>query len=146
MYCAPDDGRVAHESPGPPAVSLGLQFESVQIVQGPSQPIYFVLLTDREDDGRKGMVSNRRTQRCDFRLRVMERRIRGHGGRHCEDFGAAAPALLTAAAYAVPDKYSAAAAEQIMKLGGNAVDAAVAIAFTLAVTYPEAGNIEVAAS
>ncbi|MFT4508578.1 gamma-glutamyltransferase [Caballeronia sp. 15711] len=55
--------------------------------------------------------------------------------------GAAAPAVLTAAAYAVPDKYSAAAAEQIMKLGGNAVDAAVAIAFTLAVTYPEAGNI-----
>jgi gamma-glutamyltranspeptidase/glutathione hydrolase len=55
--------------------------------------------------------------------------------------GAAAPAVLTAAAYAVPDKYSAAAAEQIMKLSGNAVDAAVAIAFTLAVTYPEAGNI-----
>jgi gamma-glutamyltranspeptidase / glutathione hydrolase len=49
--------------------------------------------------------------------------------------------LLTAAAYAVPDKYSAAAAQQIMKMGGNAVDAAVAIAFTLAVTYPEAGNI-----
>jgi gamma-glutamyltranspeptidase / glutathione hydrolase len=55
--------------------------------------------------------------------------------------GAAAPAALTAAAYAVPDKYSADAAEQIMKMGGNAVDAAVAIAFTLAVTFPEAGNI-----
>lgn len=49
--------------------------------------------------------------------------------------------VLTAAAYAVPDKFSAAATEQIMKEGGNAVDAAVAIAFALAVTYPEAGNI-----
>ncbi|BEU25176.1 gamma-glutamyltransferase [Paraburkholderia sp. 22B1P] len=49
--------------------------------------------------------------------------------------------VLTASAVAVADKYSADAAEQIFKEGGNAVDAAVAIAFTLAVTYPEAGNI-----
>ncbi|MEX3899916.1 gamma-glutamyltransferase [Paraburkholderia sp. BR10954] len=54
---------------------------------------------------------------------------------------AARPAVLTASAIAVADKYSADAAEQIFKEGGNAVDAAVAIAFTLAVTYPEAGNI-----
>ncbi|MFM0033560.1 gamma-glutamyltransferase [Paraburkholderia strydomiana] len=53
----------------------------------------------------------------------------------------AQPAILTASAIAVADKYSADAAEQIFKQGGNAVDAAVAIAFTLAVTYPEAGNI-----
>src|ERR1700730_3581173 len=53
----------------------------------------------------------------------------------------AQPAILTASAIAVADKYSADAAEQIFKEGGNAVDAAVAIAFTLAVTYPEAGNI-----
>src|SRR5258708_32570976 len=53
----------------------------------------------------------------------------------------AQPAVLTASAIAVADKYSADAAEQIFKEGGNAVDAAVAIAFTLAVTYPEAGNI-----
>lgn len=51
------------------------------------------------------------------------------------------PALLTSSAVAVADKYSADAAEQIFKEGGNAIDAAVAIAFTLAVTYPEAGNI-----
>ena len=51
------------------------------------------------------------------------------------------PAILTSSAVAVADKYSADAAERIFKEGGNAIDAAVAIAFTLAVTYPEAGNI-----
>ncbi|AJX34212.1 gamma-glutamyltransferase [Burkholderia oklahomensis] len=49
--------------------------------------------------------------------------------------------VLDGSAVAVADKYSADAAEQIFKEGGNAIDAAVAIAFTLAVTYPEAGNI-----
>lgn len=45
------------------------------------------------------------------------------------------------AAVAMPDSYSAAVAENIIRSGGNAVDAAVAAAFVLAVTYPEAGNI-----
>ena len=49
--------------------------------------------------------------------------------------------VLTASAVAVADRYAADAAEQIFKEGGNAVDAGVAIAFSLAVTYPEAGNI-----
>ncbi len=53
----------------------------------------------------------------------------------------AQPAVLTASAVAVADKFAADSAEQIFKEGGNAVDAAVAIAFTLAVTYPEAGNL-----
>jgi gamma-glutamyltranspeptidase / glutathione hydrolase len=51
------------------------------------------------------------------------------------------PPVLTASAVAVADQYAADTAEQIFKLGGNAVDAAVAIAFSLAVTYPEAGNL-----
>lgn len=44
-------------------------------------------------------------------------------------------------AIAMPDRYSAAVAEEILDDGGNAVDAAIAAAFVLAVTYPEAGNI-----
>ncbi|MFL9901456.1 gamma-glutamyltransferase [Paraburkholderia fungorum] len=50
-------------------------------------------------------------------------------------------AVLDASAVAVPDRYSADTAQQIFAAGGNAVDAAVAIAFTLAVTYPDAGNL-----
>ncbi|MGH8779280.1 gamma-glutamyltransferase [Paraburkholderia sp.] len=50
-------------------------------------------------------------------------------------------AVLDASAVAVPDRYSADTAQQIFTEGGNAVDAAVAIAFTLAVTYPDAGNL-----
>lgn len=45
------------------------------------------------------------------------------------------------AAVAMPDRFSAAAAEQVLRDGGNAVDAAVTAAFVLAVTFPEAGNI-----
>ena len=48
---------------------------------------------------------------------------------------------LNAAAVASPDRYGALAAQSILREGGNAVDAAVATAFTLAVSYPEAGNI-----
>ncbi|MEA3082314.1 MAG: gamma-glutamyltranspeptidase / glutathione hydrolase [Paraburkholderia sp.] len=50
-------------------------------------------------------------------------------------------AVLDASAVAVPDRYSADTAQQIFAAGGNAVDAAVAIAFTLAVTSPDAGNL-----
>lgn len=48
---------------------------------------------------------------------------------------------LSAGAVASPDRYGAEVAANVLQSGGNAVDAAIATAFTLAVTYPEAGNI-----
>lgn len=45
------------------------------------------------------------------------------------------------AAVAMPDKHSAQVAKAVLQKGGNAVDAAVAAGFVLAVTYPEAGNL-----
>jgi gamma-glutamyltranspeptidase/glutathione hydrolase len=45
------------------------------------------------------------------------------------------------AAIAMPDTFSAEVASQVLAAGGNAVDAAIAVDFTLAVTEPEAGNI-----
>jgi gamma-glutamyltranspeptidase/glutathione hydrolase len=44
-------------------------------------------------------------------------------------------------AVAMPDSYSANIAATILQQGGNAIDAAIAAQFVLAVTLPEAGNI-----
>ena len=54
---------------------------------------------------------------------------------------AMAASRLSAGAVASPDIYGALAAKDVLQHGGNAVDAAVATAFALAVTYPEAGNL-----
>jgi gamma-glutamyltranspeptidase/glutathione hydrolase len=51
------------------------------------------------------------------------------------------PPTTAAGAVAMPDSYSAQVASDVLISGGNAVDAAVAAAFVLAVTYPEAGNL-----
>jgi len=50
-------------------------------------------------------------------------------------------AELRKAAVAMPDRYGAEVAEQILKAGGNAVDAGIAAGLALAVSYPEAGNV-----
>ena len=51
------------------------------------------------------------------------------------------PVARENAAVAMPDRYGAEVAENILAAGGNAVDAGIAAGFALAVTYPEAGNI-----
>jgi len=53
---------------------------------------------------------------------------------------AAAVAALQAA-IAIPDPYAADIAEDILRHGGNAVDAAIATGLAMAVTYIDAGNI-----
>jgi len=54
---------------------------------------------------------------------------------------ATSPPVLSGGAVAAPDRFGAEAAREVLKAGGNAVDAAVAAGFALAVTYPEAGNL-----
>jgi gamma-glutamyltranspeptidase/glutathione hydrolase len=51
------------------------------------------------------------------------------------------PPSVKQAAVAMPDSYSADIAQAILQKGGNAIDAAIAAQFVLAVTLPEAGNI-----
>jgi gamma-glutamyltranspeptidase/glutathione hydrolase len=67
--------------------------------------------------------------------------VAGLGMAPAAVFAKTPQAVLRANAVAVPDRYAADTAQQIFAAGGNAIDAGVAIAFSLAVTYPEAGNL-----
>lgn len=49
--------------------------------------------------------------------------------------------IAATAAISVSDRFTANAVEQVLKDGGNAVDAVIAGVFVQAVTFPEAGNI-----
>ncbi len=51
------------------------------------------------------------------------------------------PVVARSGMVATENKYATQAGLQVLKEGGNAVDAAVTIGFTLAVTYPRAGNL-----
>jgi len=54
---------------------------------------------------------------------------------------ASVPTTISTAAIAMPDSQSAQVAADVLNAGGNAVDAAIAAGFALAVSEPEAGNI-----
>ena len=51
------------------------------------------------------------------------------------------PVVAKSGMVATENKYATQAGLQVLKEGGNAVDAAVTIGFTLAVTFPRAGNL-----
>jgi len=64
-----------------------------------------------------------------------------HAPNTAADNGSDTEVGLSQQAVAMPDSYSANAAMQVLQEGGNAVDAAIAAQFVLAVTLPEAGNV-----
>src|SRR4029453_6463824 len=51
------------------------------------------------------------------------------------------PVAAGAAMVATTDRYATEVGLEVMRAGGNAIDAAVAVSFALAVVNPEAGNI-----
>src|SRR5512133_601061 len=51
------------------------------------------------------------------------------------------PAMTQHGMVVSADSLASAAGAEVLRQGGNAVDAAVMVGFVLAVTYPEAGNI-----
>ena len=86
------------------------------------------------NDGKSGFFGRRHLLAAALSLALF-----GCGGSDGDN--GAALRQIDAGAVSSPDQFGAATAKQILDQGGNAVDAGVATAFTLAVTLPCCGNI-----
>ena len=74
-------------------------------------------------------------------MRSFSRARPGRAGRTAAGIAPATPILAHNGMVVAQERRAARIGVEILDRGGNAVDAAVAVGFALAVTYPRAGNI-----